>query len=103
KREIYRAGMENIISSGVVVTGGSALLNGVEDVAESVLQLPTRVGKPKGISGLVDVVNNSMYATGVGLVIYGSRNQSTKKFRIRDGNIFNSIISRMKRWFKDVF
>ena len=102
KREIYRAGMENIISSGVVVTGGSALLNGVADVAESVLQLPTRLGKPRGISGLVDVVNNPMYATGVGLVIYGARNQSIKKFRIRDGNIFNNIMTRMKRWFKDV-
>ncbi len=102
KREIYRAGMENIISSGVVVTGGSALLNGVTDVAESILQLPTRLGKPRGISGLVDVVNNPMYATGVGLVIYGARNQSIKKFRIRDANIFNSIMTRMKRWFKDV-
>jgi len=102
KREIYRAGMENIISSGAVVTGGSALLNGAADVAESVLQLPTRLGKPRGIGGLVDIVNNPMYATGVGLVIYGARNQSIKKFRIRDGNIFNNIMNRMKRWFKDV-
>jgi len=50
----------------------------------------------------VDVVNNPMYATGVGLVVYGARNQADKKFRIRDANIFNRIVSRMKRWFKDV-
>jgi len=43
-----------------------------------------------------------MYATGVGLVMYGAKNQSSKKFRIRDANIFNRLITRMKRWFKDV-
>ena len=102
KREIYRAEMENIVSSGVVVTGGSALLDGVADSAESILNLPTRIGRPGRIGGLVDVVNNPMYATGVGLVMYGARNQTIKKFRIRDSNIFNSIITRMKKWFKDV-
>jgi cell division protein FtsA len=102
KREIYRAGMENVIASGLVVTGGSALLEGLPEIAESVFNLPTRLGKPRGISGLVDVVNNPMYATGVGLVLYGAKNQTPKKFRIRDANIFNRIISRMKRWFKEV-
>ncbi len=102
KREIYREGMENSISSGIVLTGGSALLNGATEVAESIFDLPTRMGKPRGINGLVDVVNNPMYATGVGLVLYGAKNQSSKKFRIRDANIFNRLISRMKRWFKDV-
>ncbi len=102
KREIYRAGMENIIASGMVVTGGSALLSDVTEVAESIFNLPTRLGKPRGISGLVDVVNNPMYATGVGLVLYGAKNQPEKKFRIRDTNIFNRIMTRMKKWFKDV-
>jgi cell division protein FtsA len=55
-----------------------------------------------GISGLTDVVNNPMYATGVGLVLYGARNQPKKKFRIRDTNIFNRVMTRMKRWFKEV-
>ncbi len=102
QREIYRAGMENVMASGLVLTGGSALLDGVADIAESIFNLPTRLGKPRGIGGLVDVVNNPMYATGVGLVIYGANNQTAKKFRIRDANIFNRIITRMKRWFRDV-
>jgi cell division protein FtsA len=102
QREIYRAGMENNINSGVVITGGTALLDGIIDVAESIFNLPTRLGRPTGISGLVDVVNNPMYATGVGLVLYGARMQPSKKFRIRDKNIFNGITSRMKKWFKDV-
>ena len=104
QREIYRAGMEHLISSGIVLTGGSALLEGCTDVAESIFNLPARLGRPRGIGGLVDVVNNPMYATGVGLVIYGARNRhkTAKKFRIRDANIFNRVMTRMKRWFKDV-
>ena len=102
KREIYRAGMENAMTAGSVLTGGTSLLEGVTEVAESVFNLPTRLGKPQGITGLVDVVNNPMYATGVGLVLYGARNQNAKKFRIRDTNIFNRIMSRMKNWFKEV-
>jgi cell division protein FtsA len=102
KREIYRAEMENQIPSGIVLTGGSALLNDVTEMAESVFNLPTRLGKPTGIGGLVDVVNNPMYATGVGLVIYGAKNQTRKKFRIRDGNIFNRVMGRMKKWFSEV-
>lgn len=100
KREILRAGMKDYITSGVVLTGGSALLEGISSVAESVFELPVRVGTPQGISGLVDVVNNPMYATGVGLVVYGSKNQETKKFRIRDANIFNRIMKRMRGWFR---
>ncbi len=102
KREIYRAGMETSIPSGLVLTGGTSLLKGTTEIAESVFNLQTRRGKPQGISGLVDVVNNPMYATGVGLVLYGARNQTEKKFRIRDANIFNRIVAQMKRWFKDV-
>ena len=91
-----------MIPSGIVVTGGTALLEGVTEVAESIFNLPVRLGKPQGIGGLVDVVNNPMYATGVGLVLYGAKNQDSRKFRIRDKNIFNRVMTRMKRWFHDV-
>ncbi|MDA8405070.1 MAG: cell division protein FtsA [Desulfobacteraceae bacterium] len=102
KREIYRAGMKDFIKSGVVITGGAALLDGVTEIAESVFELPVRLGLPRQISGLVDVVNSPMYATAVGLVLYGSKNQSKKKFRIRDANIFNRIMTRMRTWFKEI-
>jgi len=102
KREVYRAGLENSIPSGLVLTGGTSLLEGTTEIAESVFNLQTRLGKPQGITGLVDVVNNPMYATGVGLVLYGAKNQTEKKFRIRDAHIFNRIVTQMKRWFKDV-
>ena len=102
KREVYRAGLENSFPSGLVLTGGTSLLEGTTEIAESVFNLQTRLGKPQGITGLVDVVNNPMYATGVGLVLYGAKNQAEKKFRIRDAHIFNRIVTQMKRWFKDV-
>jgi cell division protein FtsA len=102
KREIFRAGMDNFITSGIVLTGGSSLLHGITDIAESIFDVPSRLGTPRGISGLIDVVNNPMYATGVGLVLYGAKNQPEKKFRIRDSNIFHRVMTRMKRWFKEV-
>jgi len=101
--ELVRSGYHERISSGVVVTGGSAELQGITEMAEQVFNAPTRIGFPEGMSGLVEVVNKPMYATAVGLVLYGAKqSKGRKKFRIRDGNIFNRVMSRMKRWFKDV-
>jgi len=101
--ELVRSGYEDSISSGVVVTGGSAELLGVTELAEQVFNSPARVGYPQGINGLVEVVNKPMYATAVGLVLYGARmRKKSKKFRIRDTNIFNRVMVRMKRWFKDI-
>jgi len=102
KREIFRAGMDNVITSGLVLTGGSSMLHGITDIAESIFDVPSRLGTPIGISGLIDVVNNPMYATAVGLVLYGAKNQPEKQFRIRDSNIFHRVMTRMKRWFNDV-
>jgi len=101
-REIIRAGMKDEIRSGIVLTGGAALLDGITEVAESVFEVPVRLGNPHGINGLVDVVNNPMYSTGVGLVLYGAKDEGRKKFRIRDANIFHRIINRMKKWFREV-
>jgi cell division protein FtsA len=102
KREIHRAGMKNNVSSGIILTGGASLLEGITEIAESVFELPVRMGTPQGISGLVDVVNSPMHATGVGLVLYGAKHQAKKKFRIRDTNIFNRIMNQMKAWFMEI-
>ncbi len=99
-QEIERTGLKELLASGVVITGGSALLPGIAEIADQVFQLPTRIGYPQRISGLVDVVNGPMFATAVGLVLYGMEHQPQRKFRIRDGNIFNRVTLRMKSWFK---
>jgi len=101
--ELLRSGFAESINSGVVVTGGSAELSGIAEMAESVFKVPARIGYPKEIKGLVEVVNKPMYATAVGLVLYGAkRSKEGKKFRIRDTNIFGRVMDRMKRWFKDI-
>ncbi|MFH1147028.1 MAG: cell division protein FtsA [Pseudomonadota bacterium] len=100
-QEIVRSGFKELIAAGMVITGGSSLLEGMPEMAEQIFNLPTRLGYPKGVSGLIDVVNSPMYATAVGLIIYGVSNEPERKFRIRDDKIFNRVTNRMKRWFKD--
>ncbi len=101
--ELLRSGFSETINAGVVVTGGSAELPGVAEVAEQIFKVPSRPGYPRGIKGLVEVVNKPMYATAVGLVLYGAkRSKEGKKFRIRDSNIFGRVMDRMKRWFKEI-
>jgi cell division protein FtsA len=98
-RELMKAGMEERIASGVVITGGSALLDGMPDAAERVMELPARLGYPIGIGGLIDVVNSPMYATGVGLVMFGADELRSGKVRkISDGNVFSNVLGRMKEW-----
>ncbi|MBI5888826.1 MAG: cell division protein FtsA [Deltaproteobacteria bacterium] len=103
KREIIKSGYDSLISSGVVLTGGSAAMEGATDLAEQVFGLPVRRGLPAGITGLVDVVKSPMYATGVGLVRYGSRNLADPRFPTGSENIFGKLTSRMKGWVKEFF
>jgi cell division protein FtsA len=102
QRELLRSGYSDLVASGLVITGGSALLPGIPELAEQIFNLPVRTGLPIDIGGLVDVVKNPMYATGVGLVLYGASSKPQKLFRIRQNNIFNRLVDRMRRWFSDI-
>jgi len=103
QNDLIRSGYEDIVNSGVVITGGSSELAGVVEIAEQIFNVPARLGYPSRIGGLSEVVNKPMYATAVGLVLYGAKRKDVeKKFRIRDGNIFGRVVDRMKKWFKDV-
>ncbi len=99
-QEVQRTELKELLASGLVITGGSAMLPGMAEMAEQVFRLPARTGYPRRITGLVDVVNEPKYATAVGLVLYGVEHQPRRKFRIRDGNIFNRVTNRMRSWFK---
>ena len=72
--EIRRAGYEKSLNSGIVLTGGGAILDGMPEIAEQIFDLPIRRGCPTGVGGLADHVNSPTFATGVGLVLYGYRN-----------------------------
>ncbi len=102
-QELVRSGCKSMVGAGVVLTGGTALLEGVQELGEQIFNMPTRVGFPAHIGGLVDVVNSPMFATAVGLLLFGAEKEGMEqKFRIRDGNVFNRILGRMKKWFADV-
>ncbi len=103
KREIMKSGFDGYISSGIVLTGGTASMRGVTELAEQVFGLPVRSGVPDNISGLVDVVKSPMYSTGVGLVRYGSKHTSETQFRRGGDNVFNKLLYRMKGWVSEFF
>lgn len=103
QQEVGRSGYEDMITAGIVLTGGTSMLEGAAELAEQVFNLPVRRGNPRGIGGLVDVVRNPMYATGVGLVMMGAANRDEKRFNIRDRNIYSKVRSRMGEWLKEIF
>lgn len=103
QREIITSGYENLIASGIVLTGGSALLEGVTELAEQIFSLPVRRGYPRNVGGLTDIVKNPIYTTAVGLVLYGKRGRIGEGFSPGEENIFDKVTRRMKGWFKEFF
>ncbi|MFC1477407.1 cell division protein FtsA [candidate division KSB1 bacterium] len=103
--ELKRSDYIDLLTSGIVLTGGASLIDGAAELAESVFDMPARIGIPDGFTGLVDKVKNPMYATAVGLVQYGEQNRATSKY-FRGGDdtkLYNKIHSRMKQWFAEFF
>ena len=89
QQRLKKTGYEDMCASGLVLTGGTALMEGLQEAAERTFALPIRVGKPKNIGGLMDVVNSPVYATGVGLVLYGSENQQEAPRTFKRGGALN--------------
>jgi cell division protein FtsA len=102
-KEIIRSGYEDVLSAGIVITGGTSITGGVIELAEQLFNVPVRRGCPVGIGGLTDKVNSPVYATGVGLIIYGSRHLSRDDLRRRDGSGFGGVIGKIKQWFLEFF
>ncbi len=99
--ELRRSGFEDLIAAGVVLTGGSAKMEGAIELAEEIFHTPVRLGVPQFVTGLVDVVNNPIYSTGVGLLLFGQQHRSRAGDARRGG--VKSIWSRMRRWFQGNF
>jgi cell division protein FtsA len=105
-REIIKSGLEDVLAAGVVLTGGTALVDGATELAEHVFNMPVRRGCPIGIGGLTDAVNSPLYATGVGLVVYGSKNLSKEFFSKSGGGLFGwfrNIFGKIKEWILQFF
>jgi len=102
--ELRRAGLEEQVATGIVLTGGSAKMEGAIELAEEVFHMPVRLGVPQYVSGLVDVVSNPIHATGVGLLLYAKANLDGKRAAppLLAGGVKN-IFERMKAWFAGNF
>jgi cell division protein FtsA len=102
-KEIVRSGFEELLAAGVVLTGGTSLLPGINELAEHIFEMPVRSGIPSGVGGLSDVVTSPACATGVGLIIYGSKQTSSESVYKKTGNVFDNMIKTIKKWFLEFF
>jgi len=98
--ELRRSGYEDIIAAGMVVTGGSSKVLGLVELAEEIFHMPVRVGVPQHVSGLTDVVQNPIYSTGVGLLLYGRDHHGRTESLSGSGE---GVWARMKSWFQGNF
>lgn len=104
RREMDKYNLTQSTASGMVLTGGSVAVEGICELAEQLFDMPVRLGYPIGISGLVDVVNSPVYATGVGLVLWGARNKNVDMVApLHNGGTFDRVMGRMKQWFAEAF
>ncbi len=101
--ELRRSGFEDLVASGIVLTGGSAKIEGLVDLAEEIFHMPVRLGSPQYVTGLVDVVRNPIYATGVGLLLFGHHNRDQRSMDIGLGKGLHGVWDRMKGWFQGNF
>lgn len=101
--ELRRSGFEDLIAGGVVLTGGSSKMEGLIELAEEVFHMPVRLGVPHYVTGLIDVVRNPIYATGVGLLLFGRSNQSLRGMELPRIGGMKVVLARMKSWFQGNF
>lgn len=101
--ELRRSGMEEMIASGIVITGGSAMMRGMVELGEEIFHMPVRLGMPRYVGGLSEVVSNPRYATGVGLVLMGKQQLERHLSGQLESGSFGRILERMKSWFQGNF
>ena len=101
--ELRRSGLEEMLSSGIVLTGGSALLQGMVELGEEVFHLPVRVGVPAYVGGLADVIRSPRYATAVGLLLDGREHFLRAEIARGQTKGLGNVGERMRQWFKANF
>jgi cell division protein FtsA len=103
QKEINRSGCEDILAAGIVLTGGGAILEGVPELAEQIFNVPVRRGLPIGVGGLTAIIESPVFATGVGLILYASRNIARENLIRMEGNFINRLFRRFRQWILDFF
>jgi len=100
RKELRRSGFEELIAAGIVMTGGSAKMEGAIELAEEVFHMPVRLGVPQHVDGLADVVRNPIHATGVGLLLYGQEAIQARADAAQARLGLGKVFRRMKSWFQ---
>jgi cell division protein FtsA len=103
QKEVAKSGHDGALASGVVVTGGAMLMPGAVEMAERSFGLPVRLGAPAHVLGLLDVINDPVYAVGVGLVLHGMKREERGAFRPRNDRILSKVKHRMSDWLSEFF
>ncbi len=102
--ELRRSGYEDLIAAGIVLTGGSSKIEGAVDLAEEIFHVPVRLATPVGVTGLTEMVRNPIYATGVGLLLYGQKQHETGVVAERGQQDMEiSFVERLRQWVKGNF
>ncbi|WP_300425732.1 cell division protein FtsA [Thalassolituus sp.] len=101
--ELRRSGFEDLIAAGIVLTGGTSKMEGVVELAEEIFHMPVRLARPVGVSGLTDVINNPIYSTAVGLLLYAAGQENRKSLNKRVQDDKKSPLGRIKDWLKENF
>lgn len=101
--ELRRSGMEQRLAAGIVLTGGASKVEGAQLLAERVFRVPVRIGRPHNISGLTDIINNPIYATAVGLLVYGHKQRLSQREGVMHQPSMKGLWSRMRSWFQGNF
>jgi Rrf2 family protein len=101
--ELRRSGFEELVGTGIVLTGGSSKVEGMVELAEEVFHMPVRLGVPHYVGGLSEVVRNPIYSTGVGLVQFGHKHAGASGKKSSDLSRSKGLVQRMKDWFKRNF
>ena len=99
---LRESGFEELLSSGVVLTGGSAVMRGMVELGEEIFHMPVRVGIPRYTGSLAEVVRNPRYATAVGLLLEGVSQVQQGQISRQSGS-FRAVLSRMREWFQRNF
>jgi len=101
--ELRRSGYEELLSSGVVLTGGSSSMQGMVELGEEIFHMPVRIGMPQYAGGLAEVVRSTRYATGVGLLMAGADEHRQRDAARMHVSSFQQVVERMKTWFTGNF
>ena len=101
--ELRRSGYEDLLSSGIVITGGSSSMQGMVELGEEIFHMPVRIGQPQYQGGLAEVVRNPRHATAVGLLLLGLLEQRQHAVEQAQISSFSGLLERMKNWFNGNF